>query len=130
MSQARQSQATFSQMSMPDQYLVELENLWGMVSEMVEGGRLTKESSPEDYQKLVDQMVACNALYAEASSDNSPKQTEQETSPRWYLNHYRCDACDVEWDDQWDCACDDECPQCQRSLSPYLSEDVTEVASS
>ena len=43
-----------------------------------------------------------------------------------YLNHYRCDECDVSWDDEWDCCCDDECPNCGRDFSPYESEDLND----
>lgn len=39
-----------------------------------------------------------------------------------YTNRYRCDACKVEWEDTWSCACDDECPECGADISPYDSE--------
>lgn len=29
-----------------------------------------------------------------------------------YYVRYVCPACDCEWQDQWSCACDDECPNC------------------
>jgi len=42
-----------------------------------------------------------------------------------YLNHYRCPECDTEWDDEWDCMCDDECPECGlKNISPFESEDL------
>lgn len=44
----------------------------------------------------------------------------------WFLNSYRCDRCGKEWQDDWSCGCDDECPHCgARHMSPYNSEDLT-----
>lgn len=28
------------------------------------------------------------------------------------LNEYTCPACGHEWEDEWDCACNDDCPAC------------------
>jgi hypothetical protein len=36
-----------------------------------------------------------------------------------YTNQYQCDDCEVSWEDQWTCACDDDCPECGVSISPY-----------
>jgi hypothetical protein len=41
-----------------------------------------------------------------------------------YLNHYICVRCDQHWDDEWDCMCDDRCPNCDLEMTPYLSEDM------
>lgn len=41
-----------------------------------------------------------------------------------YLNHYHCEACDIEWEDEWSCACNDKCPQCNREIEPYESDEV------
>lgn len=41
-----------------------------------------------------------------------------------YLNHYRCEECDVEWSDEWSCQCDDECPECGRDFTPVSSDDL------
>lgn len=43
---------------------------------------------------------------------------------RTLLNHYHCERCDVEWEDAWICACDDECPVCGDDLSPYESTEI------
>lgn len=40
-----------------------------------------------------------------------------------FLNFYRC-PCGTEWIDEWDCTCDDRCPTCDTSCSPYKSEDA------
>ena len=39
-----------------------------------------------------------------------------------YVNYYSCHFCKIKWIDRWDCACDDDCPYCYRSYSPYHSE--------
>ncbi|QDZ10919.1 hypothetical protein FPZ08_09250 [Devosia ginsengisoli] len=46
----------------------------------------------------------------------------------WYRNHYHCGDCGTDWEDEWSCCCDDECPECgSRHWSPLASEDLTEV---
>jgi len=46
----------------------------------------------------------------------------------WYRNHYHCGDCGTDWEDEWSCCCDDECPECgSRHWSPTESEDLTEV---
>lgn len=46
----------------------------------------------------------------------------------WYRNHYHCGDCGTDWEDEWSCCCDDECPECgSRHWSPVASEDLTEV---
>lgn len=51
-------------------------------------------------------------------------ETRPEPAPR-YRNYYRCERCGHEWNDEWSCQCDDECPSCgARDMTPYRSEDV------
>jgi hypothetical protein len=46
----------------------------------------------------------------------------------WFRNHYRCYKCRSEWNDDWSCMCDDECPVCgARDVTPLDSDDLTEV---
>jgi hypothetical protein len=46
----------------------------------------------------------------------------------WFRNYYRCSDCREEWDDEWCCTCVDDCPHCgERHMSPYESEDLTEI---
>jgi len=46
----------------------------------------------------------------------------------WYRNHYHCGDCGTDWEDEWSCCCDDDCPDCgSRHWSPVDSEDLTEV---
>ncbi len=46
----------------------------------------------------------------------------------WFLNYYQCSRCDAEWANRWSCMADDDCANCsERHISPYDSEDLTEV---
>ena len=47
----------------------------------------------------------------------------------WYRNHYHCGDCGTDWQDEWSCCCDDECPNCgSRNWSPHASDNLTEIA--
>lgn len=39
-----------------------------------------------------------------------------------YRNYYK--HCGEEWDDEWSCMCNDECPICKAEIEPYKSEDI------
>jgi hypothetical protein len=39
-----------------------------------------------------------------------------------YRNFYR--HCGEEWDDEWSCMCNDECPVCHKEIEPYKSEEI------
>ncbi|HEX3861275.1 MAG TPA: hypothetical protein VHY35_06235 [Stellaceae bacterium] len=41
-----------------------------------------------------------------------------------FRNHYHCDDCDEEWDDEWSCMCNDKCPSCNKEIEPYKSDDL------
>jgi hypothetical protein len=46
----------------------------------------------------------------------------------WFRNYYKCARCDYEWQDEWSCTCEDDCPECgARHMSPHESDDLTEV---
>lgn len=46
----------------------------------------------------------------------------------WFRNHYHCGDCGTDWEDEWSCCCDDDCPSCgSRHWSPVESDDLTEV---
>lgn len=46
----------------------------------------------------------------------------------WFRNHYHCDRCGTDWEDEWSCMCDDDCPTCgARHWSPLESDDLTFV---
>lgn len=42
----------------------------------------------------------------------------------WFHNQYECPRCGTEWEDQWSCGCDDECPDCGLDCSPVSSEEI------
>ena len=42
----------------------------------------------------------------------------------WLRNEYYCEACDVEWADEWSCECDDRCPKCRREIEPFDSIEI------
>ena len=37
-----------------------------------------------------------------------------------YLNLYEC-GCGCHWEDEWDCTCNDRCPNCNKEIEPYSS---------
>lgn len=41
-----------------------------------------------------------------------------------YLNYYKCSECGIEWEDEWDCMCNDKCPNCDAEIEPYKSEEI------
>lgn len=45
--------------------------------------------------------------------------TPTEISAVRYLNQYRCPYCQTEWEDSWDCGCNDRCPDCNKQIEPY-----------
>lgn len=50
-------------------------------------------------------------------------------SMAWFSKSYRCEACGVGWTDEWSCACNDRCPECDAEIEPYDFVDLTvEVA--
>lgn len=44
----------------------------------------------------------------------------------WFANHYDC-PCGCTWTDEWDCMCDDDCPECGITCSPSDSDEIGEV---
>jgi hypothetical protein len=38
----------------------------------------------------------------------------------------RCSECGTEWDDEWDCLCNDRCPTCNAETTPESAEAVSE----
>ena len=43
-------------------------------------------------------------------------------------NYYYCAECDIAWEDEWSCGCDDECPGCGNDYSPFDSEEQRDAA--
>jgi hypothetical protein len=56
------------------------------------------------------------------------KKVTELTNVAWFRNHYRCEHCGSNWDDEWSSMCDDDCPLCgARHMSPFGSDDLTEI---
>lgn len=45
----------------------------------------------------------------------------------WFNKHYHCDNCGERWSDEWSCACNDRCPNCNHEIEPYDYEDLTVI---
>jgi hypothetical protein len=41
-----------------------------------------------------------------------------------FTNRYKCARCGEAWQNEDDCTCDDRCPKCNQSTSPYESVDA------
>lgn len=50
-------------------------------------------------------------------------QKDKPEDPVYFTNYYRCSNCGNEWEDDWSCACDDECSNCGTDMTPYFSDD-------
>lgn len=44
--------------------------------------------------------------------------------PCRFLNTYTCPRCNCHWEDQWSCACNDECPSCSIEVEPEESVEL------
>lgn len=61
-----------------------------------------------------------------------PTATKQSECPECghnlvkFSNEYRCDSCNVNWEDTWSCAVDTHCPKCEVATSPHTSTEVEE----
>lgn len=41
-----------------------------------------------------------------------------------FTNYYTCPECDCEWEDEYECWVDDDCPECgMRHISPHSYDD-------
>ena len=46
----------------------------------------------------------------------------------WYLNYYVCERCHTQWEDEWSCGCDDECPNCGAGdMEAQKSDDLSVI---
>jgi hypothetical protein len=41
-----------------------------------------------------------------------------------FRNHFQCPNDGTAWDDEWDCMCNDRCPECDAEIEPYISDDL------
>ncbi|WP_019584512.1 hypothetical protein [Thioalkalivibrio sp. ALE16] len=68
-----------------------------------------------------------NGAIARTAFESSVTAPAMEADPPhlWFENYYFCRRCNLEWIDEWDCMCDDECPDCGTPHTPYHSRDVS-----
>lgn len=48
----------------------------------------------------------------------------EDTEERLLLIDYRCTECGTEWQDEWSCACDDDCPTCGTTMEALDWEEI------
>lgn len=94
-----------------------LETLQELNEAIAEDGNFISEMIPE-LECYSDQL---NKLAEETL--NSCREDSEDSVKMLYKNHYRCD-CGAEWTDEWDCMCNDHCPDCDAEIEPYKSEDI------
>lgn len=44
----------------------------------------------------------------------------------WFNKYYRCSN-DHEWQDEWNCLCNDRCPECNQETEPYDHVEIDET---
>jgi hypothetical protein len=78
-----------------------------------------EKAACEDWENRQDETMSWYGPYA---LDDPAMYAALVPAPRRFLNHYRCDTCQEEWNDCWDSACNDKCPRCNTEIEPYDSE--------
>lgn len=63
---------------------------------------------------------------APVSTETAGDDEDNPFNQNRFTNYYECD-CGTEWQDNWSCECNDRCPQCNREIEPYKSEENEEV---
>lgn len=53
----------------------------------------------------------------------NPSEIFRNQEQNHFHNYYRC-ICGNEWDDYWTCTSNDKCPNCNKEIEPYISEEV------
>jgi hypothetical protein len=100
----------------PDNIEVEIRDY---TDDVEEWGKCKKDEEGDYYQEMI---FPATEIKFSASGDNA--FTDEPIKPDMYLNYYRHNSCDVEWEDEHSCQCDDECPVCGAAISPYRSENI------
>lgn len=44
------------------------------------------------------------------------REAQEADGGQWFLINYECEECGCEWQQEWSCACDDECPSCGKDI--------------
>lgn len=91
----------------------------------VEFDDTTVVSESEDAGAYVMAWIWVDDIKMDLDDAAQPLAVEDEADLTRFRNFYRCPDCGYEWEDQWDCMVDDDCPTCgSRHISPYRSEDT------
>jgi hypothetical protein len=51
-------------------------------------------------------------------------ETEPGGEPIRFRNYYKCEDCGWAWTDEWAATCDDDCPHCGTTMTPFMSDDI------
>lgn len=68
-----------------------------------------------------DKMHCCECGEESEALNDNDQCPDCET---WLVIQYHCPECDVEWTDEWYCACDSECPKCGHDIEAMTWEDA------
>ncbi len=64
-----------------------------------------------------------NAVYADGIKTAIVIDHDLDDEVRNYYRHEECsNGLAIQWDSEWSCECDDECPNCGKDISPYKSK--------
>lgn len=69
-----------------------------------------------------DDAIAECTVFPEDLNEAENDETEEKAGATSFRNFYLC-PCGAHWEDDWDCACNDHCPDCDREIEPYASDD-------
>lgn len=74
-------------------------------------------------------LIECQKAIAKAEALSQtapmpvPAPVPAEPEPeQWWLNKY--EHCGQQWEGQWSCCCNDDCPVCGKEIEPYESEEI------
>ncbi|QOX80884.1 hypothetical protein FY034_17840 (plasmid) [Trichlorobacter lovleyi] len=99
----------------------------GMDGELFKRQRLCLDriADDESYRPTKEDMELLEGLrnFTDTVADIAHDEFHKKTIFEGFINYYRC-TCGHEWQDEWDCQCDDRCPKCNTSVSPCRSEDA------
>jgi hypothetical protein len=80
---------------------------------MIKQSRVSAEPASDSLQEMYITDVNGNLLDCVlVAANNNTSRTVETHCPELLDIQYLCPECGHEWEEQWDCACDSECPHC------------------